>query len=86
MRYEQSEPPKFDLYTVYEGVSYEIADGVCKGVYKFRQMTAEERAAKIAEAMALEHPADWVFSEEHCAWVPPEALTTAPGSEPNVIG
>lgn len=86
MRFEQDEPPKFEFYTVYEGVTYEIVNGICKGVYQFRPMTAEEKTAKIAEAMALDHPDDWVFSEEHCSWIPPSALTTNSGTEPNVIG
>ena len=41
--------PVLDTYEVYEGVTYQWADGVVKDVHSARPMTDEERAAKDVE-------------------------------------
>jgi hypothetical protein len=86
MLFERVEMPVLGPYDVYLGATYEITNGVCKDVHGVRPMTAEEKAAKIAEHLAYEHPETWVFSEEYCQWMPPSMPITTDGSEPNVIG
>lgn len=85
-RFERVEQPIVSVYEVYEGVTYEWADGVVKDVHHVRQFTAEEKAAAIAAAMAEPHPEGWVFNEERCAWMPVPLDVNASGAEPNVIG
>lgn len=85
-RFERVQPPSVGVYEVYEGVAYELIDGVYKDVHRVRALTEQEKQAKIAEALSQPHPSDWVFSEEYCAWIPPAENTDALGSEPNVIG
>jgi hypothetical protein len=46
--------PVPDTYEVYEGVTYQWADGVVKDVHSVRAMTDEERAAKDAEIAATQ--------------------------------
>jgi hypothetical protein len=86
MLFERVNMPSLGVYDVYLGATYAIENGVCKDVHNVRPMTAEEKAAKIAEYLAYEHPENWVFSEEFCTWIPPSMLTINDGSEPNVIG
>ena len=40
------QPSNLDLYEVYDGVHYEIINGVCKDVHTVRTMTDTERTAK----------------------------------------
>lgn len=44
--------PEIGTYEVYEGVTYEWADGVVKDVHHVRAMTDEERAAKVEQLNA----------------------------------
>jgi hypothetical protein len=44
--------PVPDTYEVYEGVTYQLVDGVFKDVHTVRAMTDEERAVKTAELEA----------------------------------
>lgn len=46
-------------------------DDIVRDVHFEVEITAEEKAAKIATARAIEHPASWIFDETVCAWVPP---------------
>lgn len=85
-KFERLERPRLGAYEVYEGVTYELDGGVYKDVHHVRQMNAQERSEKIATVMAMEHPADWVFDETKCDWIPPSADTTISGTEPNVVG
>lgn len=90
-RFIRVEMPAVGVYQVYEGVTYELVNGVYQDVHHVRAMTEEERTDKIAQAMSREHPADWTFSEELCVWVSPQPVyvggnVDAPGAEPNVIG
>jgi hypothetical protein len=39
-------PKDLGIYEIYEGVHYEIIDGVCTDVHTVREMTDEERIAK----------------------------------------
>jgi hypothetical protein len=85
-RFERIEKPMIGVYEFYEGVTYELFDGVWKDVHHLRPMTAEEKAEQIAYVLAQPHPDGWVFDEERCAWVPDRPSTNLPGSAPNVIG
>ena len=85
-RFERVERRRLGPYEVYEGVTYEMVDGVYKDVHQIRAMSEEEKAQKIALMQSLEHPEGWVFSHDKCDWVPPEKDTSFPGSAPNVIG
>lgn len=71
MRFERIEAPVLGPYEIALPSTYEIAENICRDVHHTRPMTAEEKAARIAEVMALDHPETWVFSEEWCEWVPP---------------
>ena len=87
-RFVRVEMPSIGVYQVYEGVTYELIEGAYRDLHHVRAMTDQERAKKIANAMAEEAPEGWTFSEEYCVWVPPRPLTEnldAPGSSPNVI-
>lgn len=50
--------------------TYQWIDGVVKDVWDITQMSEEQKAEKIAIAKAVDHPDDWVFNEELCAWTP----------------
>lgn len=63
--------------------SYEWENGIVKDVWDITEMSAEEKAAKIADAKAQPHPEGWTFNEDLCLW---EINLNAPGSSPNVIG
>lgn len=52
--------------------AYQWVDGVVKDVWDITPMTDEEKLAKIAEARAFPHPADWVFNETACEWQSPQ--------------
>ena len=50
------------------------SDGVVRNRKVIRDMTSEEKAAKIADAKASKHaetPDSWVFNENICAFYPP---------------
>ena len=85
-RFKRIEPPMIGAYETYEGVTYEWVEGVVTDIHHVRQMTAEEKSAKIAAAMTVPHPDDWVFNEEYCEWLPIPLDVNAAGSAPNVIG
>lgn len=69
--------PVIDAYEVYDGVTYEWADGVVKDVHHVRSMSDEERAAKMAE---LEAEA----TKEHLALI--NVLNTALTNETDELG
>jgi hypothetical protein len=46
-------------------------DNIVRDVHTVVGYTAEERAAKIEQAMGFEHPNGWVFNEDICGWEPP---------------
>ena len=71
-RFERIEAPTLTPYEVYEGVTYELDNGVYKDMHHTRPMTDAEMSAKIDEAKARRHPDDWVFNEAVCAWQPPQ--------------
>ena len=90
-RFERIEQPKYGIYEVFEGTTYEWFDGIIKDVHHVRAMTSEERQAKIDTVKASFTPTEdgWVFDEVSCAWISPTITaqtTTESGSEPNVIG
>jgi hypothetical protein len=51
-------------------------DDIVRDVHFEVEITAEEKAAKIAVAREVEHPASWTFDETVCAWAPPVAYPT----------
>ena len=67
------EKPTLDTFQILvsEQTSYEKINGVWTDVWHKRDMTAEERAAKIAQAMQYQPFPSWVFSEETCMWDAP---------------
>ena len=50
---------------------YQWVDGVVKDVWSLRQMTEEEKTAKIDIAMQNQPYPSWTFDETICDWVPP---------------
>ena len=54
--------------------TYQWVDGVVQDVWEVRDMTAEERAAVIAQAMASQPFTSWIFDEAACSWNPPVPL------------
>jgi hypothetical protein len=62
--------------------AYGWKDGVVVDLWPNVPYTAEEKAEKIALAMAEDHPSDWVFDEDRCCWTPD---LSAPGSAPDVV-
>lgn len=64
------EQPVIGVYEVYEGVTYERNGDIYTDVHHVRPMTDEEKAEKIAEAMAKPHLPSWTFDEESCDWIP----------------
>lgn len=85
-RFTRTALPVQEVFKVYEGVTYESdgAGGWCD-VHHVRDMTPEERQAKINEVQNELHPDGWVFNESLCCWVPPEQDTSMNGEPPNVI-
>jgi hypothetical protein len=57
-------------------VNYLWVDGVVKDVWSLRQMTAEEKAAKIDIAMQSQPYPSWTFDEPTYAWLPPTPRPT----------
>lgn len=75
-RFARIEKPSISVYEVYEGVTYELIDGIYKDVHHVRPMTEEEKVATQDQAKVAwsEHGfASWVFDEENCSFNPPIA-------------
>jgi hypothetical protein len=84
--FKRIERPKPKIYQVVaEQPTYEFVDDVWTDVWAIRDMTPEEKQAKIDAVMALPHPDGWVFDEEICRWKDPKIDINAPGSPPSVI-
>jgi hypothetical protein len=74
MEFQLVEPPNLiqTPYKINDGVVYEIEGNVVKNNFIIRDMTAEEKADKIALHQARTSPfASWVWNEETCTYVPP---------------
>lgn len=72
-RFERVAQPNMGIYEVYEGVTYEWADGKVKDVHHVRQMTNEEKIA-LQEQTKLEwdnYYPSWYFDEKLCAFKAP---------------
>lgn len=63
-------PNRAGTYEIDE-VSYQWDNGVVTDVWTVRQMTAEEKQAKIDLVMAKQPFSSWVFDEPSCSWKPP---------------
>ena len=67
-------PSNLGVYEIYDGVHYEIIDGVCTDVHTVREMTAEEKQAKQDQAesdWAVHGYPSWVFDEVTCSFESP---------------
>ena len=67
-------PAGLDIYEIYDGVHYEIIDGVCTDVHTVRAMTNEEIIAKqnqVKEDWAKNGYASWIFDERTCSFESP---------------
>jgi hypothetical protein len=69
-RVDQPHPGLYEVLDPPESV-YTLIDNVVKDVWNIRSMTPEEKQAKIDIALAQDHLAGWIFSEEACSWEPP---------------
>lgn len=84
--FKRVDRPKPSVYQVVaESPTYELVDGIWTDVWATRDMTAEEKQAKIDMVMAMPHPDNWIFDESICRWRDPKIDINAPGSPPNVI-
>lgn len=67
-------PPKIGVYENYEGLTYEMIDGVCTDVHYVVPMTQEQRLQKQnatkEEWEKIGFPS-WIFNEEFCRFDPP---------------
>ena len=68
-------PNNLDIYEIYEGVHYEIIDGVCTDVHTVRTMTDAERTTKqnqVKQNWAENggYPS-WIFDERTCSFQSP---------------
>jgi hypothetical protein len=73
-RFERVAAPEIGPYEVYQGVEYQLVDGVYKDVHVVTQLTDEEKTVKQNNVKLrwLEHGwPSWVFNEETCAFEPP---------------
>jgi hypothetical protein len=78
--------PKPLVYQVVaEDPTYQLIDGIWTDVWAIRDMTDEERQAKINMFMSMPHPDGWVFDETICRWKDPKIDINASGSPPSVI-
>jgi len=67
-------PSNLSTYEIYDGVHYEIIDGVCTDVHTVRAMTIEEKQAKQNQVKSVwaEHGyPSWVFHETTCSFESP---------------
>ena len=72
--FQRIQKPLSGVYQVYVGHRYAAVDGVYQDVWDFRDMTAEERALKIANIKAewvFAGFPSWVFNETECRFEPP---------------
>ena len=74
-RFVRVDRPPIGVFEVYVDCTYELVDGVYTDVHNVRLMTAEEKAAKIAEAKANLRP-NWTLNEETLRPTPPPRPTT----------
>jgi hypothetical protein len=58
---------------------YQWVDGIVKDVWSLRQMTEEEKTAKIDLEMQRQLYPSWTFDEPSCKWVPPIPYPTDGG-------
>lgn len=74
-RFVRVAPPTVGVFEVCDECVYELVDGVYTDVHNVRPMTAEEKAAKIAQAKEG-LPANWTLNEETLQASPPARPTT----------
>ena len=68
--------PPIGVFEVYVDCTYELVNGVCTDIHNVRSMTAEEKAAKIAEARTNLPNPTWRIDEETLRPIPPVRPTT----------
>jgi hypothetical protein len=67
-------PSNLSTYEIYDGVHYEIIDGVCTDVHSVRTLTAEEKQEKQDQVKSdwAEHGyPSWIFDEATCSFDSP---------------
>ena len=74
--FERVAAPILGPYARIESMYQLQHDDVVRDVHTSIGYTAEERAARIAQAMEFAHPNGWVFNEEICGWEAPTAPPT----------
>jgi hypothetical protein len=79
--FERIPEPQIGVFQVNEGITYEF-DGPnkVKDVWKIRDMTAEEKQAKIDQVRAMQPYPSWIFDETTLIWSAPIPY---PGEIPN---
>jgi len=75
-RFVRVQPPAIGLFEVCPECVYELVDGVYTDIHNVRPMTAEEKAAKIAEAKANLPNPTWRIDEETLRPILPLMPTT----------
>lgn len=73
-RFERIAPPNLGPYEVYEGVEYQLVNGIYKDVHSVRQMTDDEKVSKqnSVKLQWLERGwPSWTFNEQTCSFDPP---------------
>jgi hypothetical protein len=64
--------PVIGIFQVNEGLSYEFdSPNLVKDVWKIRDMTAEEKQARIEQAREMQPFPSWTFDESTLIWSPP---------------
>lgn len=70
MQFIKAEIPEVGAFEVCEGPVYVIETSTVNEVYTVREMTEQEKQAKIEEAYNLPHPDDWIFDPTLPSWIP----------------
>jgi hypothetical protein len=78
-RFIRVERPILGVYQLFEEpeITYEIkVDGICYDVWHYRDMTAEEKQAKIDTLIQNKPYPSWTINIENCTYNPPVAMPT----------
>jgi hypothetical protein len=79
-KFTRVEQPETGPYEVYEGVTYQLIDGVVTDVHTVRAMTDVEKTSKQdaikAQWAVSPNWASWTFNEDTCQYDPPTPKPT----------
>jgi hypothetical protein len=76
MQVNKAEIPELRSFEVCEDTHYLIENNVVNEIYTVREMTEQEKQAKIEKVYNLPHPESWVFDPTLPCWIPPTTLCT----------